>query len=382
MPSGVPVQISRPTDRNSSYLALRTSWLRRVAIATLIVALGSPSDSQARALQAGTDCRTVQDCIDAAPDGTVIKIPPGEYVESLHLVDKRVRIVGKRTKAATTVIAPAQRDEYALQVTRGRVQIRKLTFRGGSGVDVSGGELSARSVAIENSSAHGLRVDQGIVSMKGSAIEDSYAHGVRTSGSFVEMKNVVIEAPSSLGVGVYVNNQDQPGIIFPSDPGNDCSFQNVTVTGHNFGGMVIVGSHFDYTIDHSQLDYNGLFGLFLVEADNTVVKNSGANHTHHFNSGYQPTELMADGFVVKDSKDVLLSSLAPQLNERAGIFCNNTTGKIENAFSIDNRYGLALLGPEYPLYKDLGNAYLGNTNVDVLKDGDLPVPSQASPIPP
>ena len=63
-----------------------------------------------------------------------------------------------------------------------------------------------------------------------------------------------------------------------------------------------------------------------------------------------------------------------------GLFFIDCTGLLNNVQSSRNRFGLVLQGTSRPELGE-GNVFSGNTEQDKVAGGDLPVPTDAPPLP-
>jgi hypothetical protein len=350
---------------------------RSPAVLALIGVLGtSPAD--ARSVTVGEECRTLQECVDSAADGTTIVIPPGEYAEGVRIDDKSLKLVGKPSKEQAVTLLPP-RDAYAVHVQRGKVTIRNLVTRGGFGLGVVDGEMVVRGTSINESLEHGVASKQSKVTITKSQISGQQYYGVQTLGSMLKVKDLTIDNPSGDGAGVYINNQESAGFIFPVDAGANSVLDGLSVHNHPGGGLFIIGDWFDYHVKNSFFHTNGRFNVYLLGVDKTVVEKS--QMTDSYPNSADITDNPADGVMVYSSHDVLLDDLKVIGNDRAGIIFDESDGTVSNDVSINNLYGLVLQGLVRPAYKDLGNVFTPNSKLDILLDGDLPVPSTLSPIP-
>lgn len=346
-----------------------------VAFVTMAVA-GLPASSEARAIVVGIGCRSVQECIDVAPDGATIRIPVGEYAEGILLNDKKLKLVGARSKTEFATLVPP-RDAYAVQATSGHVVMRNLHTRGGYGIGVFRGDLVVKSVTVESSLAHGIVAEESTLTIKNTHVHGCGFYGIQTTGSLLNVEHATIDAPAADGVGMYIDNRNQPGIIFPSGVSADGTLNHLAIGGNRRGGLVIVGSHFDYTIKNSVFSANGGSGVHLASAHNTIVEHSSMTHMFPFVDG----DPGADGLVTINCDNVLIDNVKAIDNDRAGIYVIETSGVVSNSNSADNQYGIAVNGATRPDYIGNGNKYAG-TKLDILVEGEIASPSTETPIPP
>lgn len=354
-------------------------------------AVGSafPVIAEARTLQAGTDCRTLQECVDALPDGGAIKIPLGDYAEGVDIRDRKIKLIGERSKAGDVPTLSPPRDVYGLHGSRARIVMRNLAVRGGNGVGVFSSTLVARGLTVRDSGAHGMSVHGSTFTLINVHILGHVWYGIEATDSIPQkLVHVTIDAPAADGVGMYIDNQKLIDDVFPQGNKEPGVFTDLNIVGHPNGGMVIVGSHFDYTIEKSNFGLNGVFGLYLAQADNTVVKDS----TFVFTSVNLAVDPNASGLVMDHCANVLVDGIEASNNQVAGIRAVYSTGTIANSVSTLNKVGLwGVSGADnHPAFANLGNSFSGNSgcfmdpsaDCSVILNGDLGVPSTASPLPP
>ena len=174
--------------------------IQKVLILGLALVLCAGTVGAARAGQAAAPLGTIQDMINAAPDGGTVNIPAGTFSETLT-VDKNLTLSG--VSANLTILQPASANQRVIAVTTGHnLTLGHLRVTGGhptaagddggGGVYLAGGSLTLDSVKIDhNQATYGGGVFQagaaGSVTASNCMISDNTASfsggGVYTVGS-------------------------------------------------------------------------------------------------------------------------------------------------------------------------------------------------------
>ncbi|HEY3502776.1 MAG TPA: right-handed parallel beta-helix repeat-containing protein [Actinocatenispora sp.] len=104
---------------------------------------------------------TIRDALDAAPDGTVISISPGEYTESLDLRNRRVTL--QSAGGGDVILTAASPVESAVHVLGGQVELHGLILRSTdrATVEVRAGHLVLDGCELRAGYAPGLNATDG-----------------------------------------------------------------------------------------------------------------------------------------------------------------------------------------------------------------------------
>lgn len=133
--------------------------IQKVLVLSLALVLCTGTVGAARAGQDPAPLGTIQDMINAAPDGGTVNIPAGTYSETLT-VDKNLTLSG--VSASLTILQPESANQRVIAVTTGhnltldhlRVTGGHPTDAGGGGVYIAeGGSLTLDTVKIDHNQA-------------------------------------------------------------------------------------------------------------------------------------------------------------------------------------------------------------------------------------
>jgi predicted outer membrane repeat protein len=246
-----------------------------------------------RATQAGEDAAplgTIQDMINAAPDGGTVNIPAGTYSETLT-VDKNLTLSG--VSASLTILQPASENQRVIAVTTGhnltlshlRVTGGHPTAAGGGGVYMAaGGSLTLDTVKIDhNQATYGGGVYQegtaGSVIASNCMISDNTASfsggGVYTGGS-ATLSNTILanNTAANHGGGMHVGSGTASLTV-------GAVYGNHALNGNGGGvnvnnGLTIVGTTFYSNTAAGMGDASGSGGAVSQWNSDKTVSISGA----------------------------------------------------------------------------------------------------------
>jgi hypothetical protein len=176
---------------------------------------------------------TIRDALDAADEGAVISIAPGEYAEPLTI--RRHVVLSAREPGTVTLSSPFP-DEPAVSGFGGQVELIGLTLR------------ATESPAV--------RVRGGRATVVDCVVETGYGAAVEiTAGASVELRNTKI---SGAQYGVVVEDSD--GVI------DRCEIRDITDDG------VIVRLGARATMRHSTVAGCGFRGVYMYQAGNSTIE--------------------------------------------------------------------------------------------------------------
>jgi len=184
---------------------------------------------------------TIQSAIDAAPDGGMVRVGPGNYAETL-LIAKPLVLIGA-PDAATRVLAGDAATGVTVRNTR-RVRIERVVVVGG---DVG--------VLVDESEA---------VQLVGNRIDGARFAGIRLSRAQALIKGNEVRAGSGpYGMGVELaNTMSRPESLITGN----------TVAGARHEGIILHNAH--ATIQGNTVAENGLRGVSISEMSMaTISKN-------------------------------------------------------------------------------------------------------------
>lgn len=234
-----------------------------IPVIALVVLFGFVKPAYAAILIVGTDCLTIQGCIDNATGGDTILIPAGSYTESLTL-NQPISLTG--VNSATTIIQalPGQRVLTVTGASIGSsVVISGLTFTGG---DVDTGNLCAPPTVDTNCGGGIFVTDnaqptiQYVILRENEALRGGGLYAA--PGSHLTLRhidfinNVTTLAGGGLSVngasltvihGLFSGNMSTQNVAGGLHIGTNFSnFQTVLITGSTFIGnaAACLGGHF------------------------------------------------------------------------------------------------------------------------------------------
>ncbi len=264
--------------------------IQKVLVLGLALVLCAGTVGAARAGQAAAPLGTIQDMINAAPDGGTVNIPAGTYSETLT-VDKNLTLSG--VSASLTILQPASANQRVIAVTTGHnltldhlhVTGGHPTAAGGGGVYMAaGGSLTLDTVKIDhNQATYGGGVYQegtaGSVTASNCMISDNTASfsggGVYTGGS-ATLSNTTLANNSAAnhGGGLHVGSGTASltgGAVY----GNHALYGNgggVNAT----DGLTVVGTTFYSNRAAGTSDASGSGGAVSQWNPDKTVSISGA----------------------------------------------------------------------------------------------------------
>ena len=144
-----------------------------------------------------------------APSGTVLSVQPGTYRETL-IVPAGIAVVG--TCAGDVVIEPAPAaTAAAIAVSSGAVTLRGLTLRGAPiGLSVTGANVTADALVVEQSRGVGVDVQSGSLSLKSSVVRETKigptrddAIGIYAIGGTTTLDDVTVDGSAGTGLSAW-----------------------------------------------------------------------------------------------------------------------------------------------------------------------------------
>jgi hypothetical protein len=176
---------------------------------------------------------TIRDALDAADEGAVISIAPGEYAEPLTI--RRHVVLSAREPGTVTLISPFP-DEPA--------------------VSGHGGQLELIGLALRATESPAIRVRGGKAKVVDCVVAAGYGAAVEiTAGASVELRNTKINGAQ---YGVIVEDSD--GVL------DRCEIRDITDDG------VIVRLGARATMRHSTVAGCGFRGVYMYQAGNSTIE--------------------------------------------------------------------------------------------------------------
>ncbi|MCK4365774.1 MAG: right-handed parallel beta-helix repeat-containing protein, partial [Thermoplasmatales archaeon] len=236
--------------------------------------------------------KTIQDAIDAASDGDVIKVLPGEYGQDLT-IDKSVTIMNDNRD--TTVIMSSTKNSYIIKITASSVSLEGFTIEDGTNTSHRKGVIhiqsGANDVAIINNlfnhSANGylVYIDGADDSVISNNTAEAGSRGIKISNS----------NSNSIYDNQIENCTKEPGIKLFSSNNNQIE---KNILRNNIYGVSLQDSSYNI-IKNNTIYENTITGVIIESGDfndillNTVYSNimkgiqfSGSNNYVYSNSVY------------------------------------------------------------------------------------------------
>ncbi len=274
----------------------------------------SPVPSQTLYVAASPGCagrapcyRTVQDAVDAAPEGALVKVAAGVYTSTephVLVIEKTVDLVGGYAVEDWSRSDPAvQRPVLDAEGAPGR---RGVYIDGTDALTITLTGFQIQHGYAQESAGGGIHVAGGLVILENNAILSSTADtsggGVFVGGGDVTLRRNIIRGNSArYGGGLYV---DQGVVSLESDVftendagpvggaiamgGGELTGTNVTVAGNHMAdaGIYVCGGHL--TGSHWTLADNGRYGVIAdlgiqIDSGSARLRNSiVSSHTTGF----------------------------------------------------------------------------------------------------
>jgi hypothetical protein len=165
----------------------------REASAVLFVGAASPGVADGSAAHPYAD---LQEALDAAPEGALLRVAAGQYRGPLH-IDRSVRIIGEGPRR--TVITGNGASGPAVAVRAASVELRGLGIAFGSScVSFDGGDHRLAQVELRSATQQGLFARRARVRFRGGVIRDigneASGRGVDVDRGAIELRAVVFRA--------------------------------------------------------------------------------------------------------------------------------------------------------------------------------------------
>ena len=331
------------------WMAPAASWMTPTASATECTSRTEACPGRAgRPLHVPGEFRSVQDAIDAAPDGATILIAAGVFHESFRVEGKRLWIMGAED-GRTEISSPGRDIKLATYANGGGGELKGLFFQGGDcavcGIH-DGSSIPSALVVKDVTMADGYRgVFGGFSSLilKNVTVSGTQWHGMSVTHVGVELQSEDIEIHDTGGVGL---------LVFNGGPGD------LDIGGHFHdnakGGLEIIGHNGAINLVFVVADHNPEFGVFLFEANAGMTLSDLSSNGHS-----TPTGCHGAGLLVEQSSVVAVTGTVFSAN-CVGIYNSGSTVAIGSDIFDSNA---ADLGHEPGLpssIDDLGNNVCGD----------------------
>ena len=270
------------------------------------------------------DFPTIQDAINAANEGDVIKVLPGTYTEQLT-ISKNITIIGSGAKSTIIEAPPLEELElnviglpYIVEVNNGaEVTIKGFTIKGPQGTDcgqligvsvIEDGTINLQHAVIKGCTLNSVAVGfegTGHATITKTFITDYREHGVFAIGPNTTLtmsyNKVLGSAPDAFAItgilfvfnatGTITNNEVSKNIcdipntcgpdwfnqfqafgIVADSAGEDSVIANNYVT-NNDAGIGVFGASGCCIVDYNKLKDNRFFGVIIGDSEH-IVSNS------------------------------------------------------------------------------------------------------------
>jgi hypothetical protein len=301
--------------------------------------------------------RTLQDAIDAAPDGALIEIQEGDHsvAASLRVQDRKLelagagsgrngrgpvtRLVGREPHAVVDaegrVILPAEAAEPLITSVAADLVVRDMVLKGFDAGIVAkdeeagrSGKTSARDLVIENTGRGIVSLGSGELIVLDTDVLAPLWHGIAVKGTAFQTVLDAFEVHETT-----IINPGCAGIFFSNA---STVIASATVIGALCGG--IVGFQANGLILDSTLLSNRWAGIILAEAPVFLILDNLIQNT----LPTQVLQIAGDGISIFSSPDVTIENNLIFISARAGIGAYGSHVTVEDntiicsAFDIDN----------------------------------------------
>jgi hypothetical protein len=305
----------------------------------------------------GRESRSLQDAIDAAPDGALIEIQEGDHsvAASLRVQDRKLelagagagrdgtgpvtRLVGREPYAVVDeegrVILRAEAAEPLITSVAGDLVVRDMVLRGFDAAIVAkddetgrSGKTFAHDLVIENVGRGIVSLGSGDLIVQDTDILKPLWHGIAVKGTAFQTVLDAFEVHETT-----IINPGCAGIFFSNA---STVIASATVIGALCGG--IVGFQANGLILDSTLLSNRWAGIILAEAPVFLILDNVIQNT----LPTQVLQIAGDGISIFSSPDVTVENNLIFISARAGIGAYGSHVTLEDntivcsAFDIDN----------------------------------------------
>ncbi|REJ12282.1 MAG: ABC transporter substrate-binding protein [Paenibacillaceae bacterium] len=325
---------------------IRTSLVRGMRRTAALLVIGAALAARPAGAADTGEPQPLQPLIDAAPEGAVLRLAPGEYAGPA-VIGKPLTVEAEAEGAVTVASAD---ERPAIAVTAAGVTVRGLRIEQAGGRDSPAVLVTARGAALEGldivTDGYGIRLERADRSVvRGSMVRSSRPSG----GRFTERRNgidlyethdAVIQdnTVASMYDAIYIENSDNVRItgnaVESSRYGIHVMYSDGTVIAGNDGRMNVTGAMV-MTVDGVLLEGN----IFAKQSEN----------------------VNSQGILLFAAKNSVVRGNVVSGN-RVGIYVEGSVdNRIENNEILDNFMGMQLLDSE-------GNAVTGNQWIGNVAD--------------
>jgi hypothetical protein len=337
---------------------------------------------------------TIQQAIDAVPDGGTVLVKPGIYTEAITVFGKRVDLIGSGS-------AGRQRTEIAgappRSIPDAYAATGVITYGGGGGGRLVSFALRYGQTAVLGA---GATAPLGPVHIEDVVISES-ARGILGEFSELIMNGVTITDTAGPGASVlcfeevyakYVKFQGAGGVgmVIRNCLGSEIIEISGEFSDNARGGLAIVGDDATIGISDTVVSSNEDFGILFFLTGKAVISNTQVLATTDTDGPY------GDGILAVGSGPVLVFGSSSTSNQRGGIMIfgcspeNQTDLSAASTVLSFNRWGLAAgkeqtysapcsVGCPGAVFNDLGgNSLTANSEKDFkpkINCGLLDVPT-------
>ncbi len=228
----------------------------------LLLLAQSPGRADTLIVQEEGEYSTIQEAVDAALEGDLIRVYEGLYFESI-IVDKPLDIVGNGSLFTNI---EGDGSPTIISVVANGVNLTGLTILGGEGFDTTGILITAGACNISDNQVFmhevGVLIDGGgaVTLYNNTFLENVQGIQVVDSDGNLMVNNTIFANGDFNGFGIRLSNSD----------GNE--LYNNSLTGA-FNGLIIDGSDLNRVVDNN-LSESIDQGLLLLDSNDTVIRNN------------------------------------------------------------------------------------------------------------
>lgn len=274
--------------------------------------------------------KSIQDAIDAASDGDVIKVLPGDYNRDLT-IDKSVTIMTE--DQARTVIISSSKAMYMIEITASSVSLEGFTIEDLTNTSHRRGVIhiqsGANDVAIINNlfnySANGyiVHVDGADDSIISNNTAEIGSKGIKLSNSNSNSvyDNQIENCTREAGIQLISSNNNQieknilrnnkNGITLTSSSYN--TIKNNTIYENDVTGIVISSGDYNNVL-RNDIDSNVFYGLQIDSKHNTVNNNGFSSNTVGVYLGATSSDCLITNCTIDGSSSFGLSTASGSVN--------------------------------------------------------------------
>ncbi len=329
---------------------------------------------------------TIQDAIDAASDGDIIKVYPGTY-DGPVVINKEIKLMGDpaidghggygiKIEANNTLVEnfTVFNCSYGIRVYNASFTLQNVTIRNCTVYDCANYGIyiyNINDILIENNTVYNA-------STAGIVIWDANGGDIKNNEVFNSGNALVLKRCSNLKIsGNKIHDNDGDGLkITDNSIHNEITSNYIYNNSGYYSGVFIDGSYYNEitsnyiynntkygiyinsrnnTISYNSLYENGFCAVYIAQSNNSVLSNSiynnsgngieiyGSNNVINYNHVYNNDD---NGIVIRDTAlNVSVTGNKIDNNRLCAIYLIGNNNTVEsNTLGINSAYGIYLMG--------------------------------------